>query len=868
MTSEHATSPRLEMLKGKTLSQAFELDRNFTTLGRDPNCDIVLRRKTVSRKHAQIVRRSDGYFFEALGCAGGTQVNGQAPSGPVLLRDGDLIQIGDCLFRFSGSAFEIREEPESRSEILGILDAAEASGQHLSRSRPERKLLALLEIGKTLATIHDLKDILEAVLDAIFRIFPQCERGFVLLKEERSAEPILRAFRTHDNDSGELVISRTIFDHVMGEGKAILCLDVLSDRRFHASRSAQAAQIRTMMVVPLWDHERRSTGILQIDARDVQAPFSPEDLDLLVAVAGPVSVAVDNARLLAEARREKRRLELLAEAGPLLASSFDYEAALTRLAGLVVPRLADLCLIDLRAEDGAIKRLAATPADPAAQPIIDELCRRFPPEADGPQPEMRVLRTGIPEVDNEVTDSMLETLTRDAEHLAIVRRLDLKSYMIVPLVARGRPLGVLSFVGTRPDRWYGPTDLALAEELARCAALAVDNARLYHESLDANRAKDRFLAMLSHELRTPLTPVLVAVSALLEEWGEESLRLHPTLKMIRRNVELEARLIDDLLDISRIERERLRLVLEVIDVHEAILQAVDICHPQTLVSGLEIELELTASAHHVRADFARIMQITWNLIHNAAKFTPSGGALTIRTRNTPGDASATMLVVEFQDTGLGIEPEVLPRIFEAFEQGDKDLPGRSGGLGLGLAISRSLAKAHGGSLTASSPGRGQGSTFRLELATVPPPAPAAALVESSRIPLPPPRPLKILLVEDNRDTLRFLSLILCRHGHEVLTASSLTEAREQSATADLGLLISDIELPDGTGLELMGELRDRGVPGISMSGFGSEEDIRQSLEAGFSAHLTKPLNVTRLEEVMQQIVSTQVVETASDSSHV
>jgi signal transduction histidine kinase/ActR/RegA family two-component response regulator len=866
MTSEHATSPRLEMLRGKTLCRSFELDRNFTTLGRDPNCDIVLRRKTVSRRHAQIVRRTDGYFFEVLGCTGGTQINGQTPNSSVLLQDGDLIQVGDCLFRFSGSAFEIREEQESRSEILGILDAAEASSQHATCSSPERKLLALLEIGKTLATIHDLKDVLEAVLDAIFRIFPQCERGFVLLKEERAVDPILRAFRTHNNDSGDLVISRTIFNHVMGEGKAILCLDVLSDRRFHASRSAQAAQIRTLMVVPLWDHERRSTGILQIDARDVQAPFSPEDLDLLVAVAGPVSVAVDNARLLAEARREKRRLEILAEAGPLLAASFDYEMALGRLAGLIVPRLAELCLIDLKAEDGAIKRLAAVHADPVEQLLVDDLCRRFPPEVDGPEPEMRVLRTGKPEVDNEAADSMLESAALELEHLAIVRKLDFRSYMIVPLVARGQPLGVLSLIGTKPDRWYGPADLALAEELARCAALAVDNARLYHESQNANRAKDRFLAMLSHELRTPLTPVLVAVSDLLDEWSDDTLRLHPTLKMIRRNVELEARLIDDLLDISRIERERLRLVLEVIDVHEAVLQAVDVCRAQTLVSDLEIKLELTASAHHVRADFARIMQITWNLIHNAAKFTPTGGILTIRTRNVQGDKFETMLVLEFQDTGLGIEPEVLPRIFEAFEQGQRDLPGRTGGLGLGLAISRSLAEAHGGSLTATSSGRGQGSTFQLTLASVPAPGPAAASIESLLIPAPPSEPLKILLVEDNRDTLRFLNLVLSRHGHEVLTAESLAEARARAATGDFSLLLSDIELPDGTGLELMGELRDRGVLGISMSGFGSEEDIRLSLEAGFAAHLTKPLNVTRLEEVMRRIVAGQV-ETVSEASH-
>jgi signal transduction histidine kinase len=852
MTTDHATQPRLQMLKGDILCRSFELDRESTTLGRDPACDIVLGRRTVSAEHARIIRRSSSYFLEDLESAGGTRINGRTPAGPVRLRDGDLIQIADCLFRFSGSLIEVREEDESRSAILGLLEATEASGEDLAGAQPEAKLRALLEIGHELADTRDLKGVLDNVLEALFRIFPQAQRGFVLLKGDGAVELVLRAYRTRHSDPADLIISRTIFNHVLGEGKGVLSLDVLSDRRFCASRSAQVARIRTLMCVPLWNHERALVGILQIDTQDVQARFCPEDLELLVAVAGPVSVAVDNARLLDEARREKRRLELLADAGAVLSVSFDDEAALGRLARLVVPQLADVCLIDLGTSDELASRVACAYAETLELPQVEDLARRFRPESDSLHPILRVLRTGNPELNNESDEPgrTAAALLRDGEPPQPI------SSLFVPLVARARTLGVLSLIRTRPDRRYGPADLALAEELARRAALAVDNARLYHESQAASRAKDRILAVLGHELRTPLTPILAAVSARLEH--ESDPEVARELEMIRRNIGLEARLIDDLLDISRIERGRLHLELEVVDVHEVVQKTVEICRDELLVAGLELALDLAAPHHHVKGDHARLMQIAWNLVHNAAKFTPAGGRLTIRTSNpddSPAGAAtgAGRLAVELQDTGQGIEPEMLPRIFEPFEQGRTASNPRSTGLGLGLSICRSLAVAHGGSLEASSPGPGLGSTFRLVLEPV-----AAPLVGNrNAAPTHPPqlrRRLKILLVEDNRDTLHFLALVLGHRGHQVRKAKNLAEARA-SVSSDLDIVISDIELPDGTGMELMRELAtNHRLPGIAMSGFGSEEDVRFSREAGFAAHLTKPIDVARLEAAIEQLV--------------
>jgi len=431
-----------------------------------------------------------------------------------------------------------------------------------------------------------------------------------------------------------------------------------------------------------------------------------------------------------------------------------------------------------------------------------------------------------------------------------------------PMLTPGSERQLCSFiVEDITERKRTLEDLRDAKELAEAAC----------------QAKDRFLAVLSHELRTPLTPVLIAVSSMLE--SNPGRAIAPTLEMIYRNVELEARLIDDLLDLSRFSRGRLRLDLEIVDLHEVIGRALETCRDATLVAGLDVVTELGAALHHVNADHGRLMQVFWNLIRNAAKFTPAGGRLTIRTANAIESTEAAgkcpkRLIAEFEDTGIGIDPELLPRIFEAFEQGHDDLRGRSDGLGLGLAISRSLMEAMGGRLTASSRGRGLGSNFRAELSTVPaaaisadlgyPPESIPAIAGSGAVTLTGStaslsRPdLRILLVEDNRDTRRYLASVLRERGHEVVTADRISTARAAVDEAEIpfDLLLSDIELPDGDGLYLMRELNaSREMRGIAVSGFGTEEDRRQSREAGFVEHLTKPIDLNRLEAAIRRATS-------------
>jgi signal transduction histidine kinase/ligand-binding sensor domain-containing protein/CheY-like chemotaxis protein len=371
---------------------------------------------------------------------------------------------------------------------------------------------------------------------------------------------------------------------------------------------------------------------------------------------------------------------------------------------------------------------------------------------------------------------------------------------------------------------------------------------------EANRAKDRFLAVLSHELRTPLTPVLLSVDCLIGEETKAESREH--LKMIRRNIALEARLVDDLLDVSRIERGHLRLELERVDAHEAIGHALEACSSEIRNARLKVVRDLRARGHHAQADYTRIVQVFWNLISNAVKFTAPGGTLTIRSRDaaaTP-DQERTHLCIEFEDTGIGIRPQLLERIFEPFEQGADGARQRGGGLGLGLAISRWVAEAHGGRLTARSDGPGHGAVFRLELAASPEPDARAPEPPRDELRTPEPPSLEILLVEDNPDTARYLEFVLRRLGHHVTAVSCIETARVVASRSDPDLLISDIELPDGSGLHLMSELAGRSVPGIALSGYGSDEDVHQSRTAGFCAHLVKPVAIDALREAIGKAV--------------
>ena len=385
------------------------------------------------------------------------------------------------------------------------------------------------------------------------------------------------------------------------------------------------------------------------------------------------------------------------------------------------------------------------------------------------------------------------------------------------------------------------TENLLKQSQSLAAELQKTNLEL-EEKARSNMAKDQFLAMLSHELRTPLTPVLASALA-LENEPELPNDIHESLQMIRRNVELEARLIDDLLDLTRIDRGKVQLNFEVVDAHTLLHNALEICQAEIDRKHLAHSLKLGAQKVHMRADPARLQQIFWNLINNAVKFTPPNGQITITTTNDSGGK----LRVEIADTGMGIEPEALPKIFDAFEQGGRT---QLGGLGLGLAISKTLVEAHKGTITAQSAGRNKGSTFTLVF-------PTCEKAEAQIAPVLSPKfadrqPMRILLVEDHEDTNRSLTSLLRRRGYHVESALTFQSALDISSKEQFDVLISDLGLPDGSGIDLIQKLASKPALGIALTGFGMEQDIRKSREVGFQHHLVKPIDLNKLDSLIQE----------------
>jgi signal transduction histidine kinase/ActR/RegA family two-component response regulator len=420
--------------------------------------------------------------------------------------------------------------------------------------------------------------------------------------------------------------------------------------------------------------------------------------------------------------------------------------------------------------------------------------------------------------------------------------IDVELFGSVVRDADGKPSDAMVVVVdvTARQRW--------ARELA-AAKLSAERARGTAE--EASRAKDHFLAVLSHELRTPLTPVLNGIE-LLERDGTLSGEARHHLEVIRRNVQLESRLIDDLLDLTRITRGKVELDKQLTELCTIIERAVEVCRPEIEARRLRFGVDYGTRPYVLYADPARVQQIFWNLFKNAVKFTPPDGWVRVRCRADDGH-----VVVEVDDSGVGIEPSALGSIFSAFTQGQQSISRQFGGLGLGLAISRNLAEMHGGTIDAHSEGPGKGASFRVRLPIV---AYGAEKARPARRPAlqrekPARKGVRVLLVEDHKDTSDTMLTMLELAGYDVTTAPDVAAALAAMARERFDLLISDLGLPDRSGLDLIRELRSRGdaLPAIALSGYGQESDIEQSRAAGFDAHLVKPAEPRRLLEAMESI---------------
>ena len=564
----------------------------------------------------------------------------------------------------------------------------------------------------------------------------------------------------------------------------------------------------------------------------------------------------------AEAEATGRRYALLAEASRVLASSLDYEVTLNSVAQLAVPVFADWCVVDMLEKDRTIHRLAVAHMDPSRVEMARDLLRQYPYDPDGSHPIMKVLRTGQPEIAAEVSEALLAAAYPNPEQFRIVRELGFKSFMIVPLLARGRVLGAISFVLAESGRRYGPDDLGLAENLARRAALAVDNARLYRESQDANRAKDEFLATLSHELRTPLTPVIGWVhmmrNGMLAASGYER-----GLAAIDASSQTLARLINDLLDMSAILNGKMRIERSPVALNTVVEEAVETIRPQASKRSINIEAVLCSGDNGdapvtVSGDRTRLVQVFWNLLYNAVKFSGDGGRVRIVC-----EADAKEARIHVEDQGQGIAPDFLPHIFERFRQADSSNTRSHGGLGLGLSLVKSFVEAHNGTITVASEGEGSGSRFTVRLPRAPLAASATPPAQGSEAHIEPSNGgtgARLLVIEDALDTLEMLHATLKARGYHVTACESAVEALRIAPMMWFDVIISDIGMPEIDGYELIKRLRQMphlsDVPAIALTGYAMQRDVEAARAAGFAQHIPKPVDptelVTRIETMLRR----------------
>jgi PAS domain S-box-containing protein len=596
--------------------------------------------------------------------------------------------------------------------------------------------------------------------------------------------------------------------------------------------------------------------------------FSEREQRIVEGLAAQAAISVDNARLFdaaqkarAQAELAERRSMFLAEASEVLASSLEYETTLGSVARLMVPHLADWCAVDILDDDRTIKRLAVAHQNASKVELARELEQRYPQQMSDPEGLSKVIRTGQSEIYHEIPDSLLVMGARDSGHLKILRELGLKSAMVVPLLVHERVLGAITFVYSESERLYEQTDLAFAEDLARRAALAVENSKLYREAQMASRMKDEFLAVVSHELRTPLTAVL-GWSRMLHAGELDEETSDRAREIIMRNAETQRQLIEDLLDVSRIITGKLRLDVRPIEFEPVIRAAVDAVRPAAEAKGIKLHMVLDTGTGHIVGDADRLQQVVWNLVANAIKFTPKEGHVEVRLERINSHIELSV-----SDTGQGIAQEFLPYAFDRFRQADPTMTRAHGGLGLGLAIVRHLVELHGGSVEVFSEGEGRGSKFTVQL-----PLMVFRNSEGNSGELKRVHPtaggvlpficeqnlegLSVLVVDDEADTRELIIRILEQCGARVTAVASAAEALAEIARLKPDVLISDIGMPDQDGYELIGRVRamegQRGkqIPAVALTAYARTEDRIRALNSGFQIHVPKPVEPTELATVV------------------
>lgn len=560
-----------------------------------------------------------------------------------------------------------------------------------------------------------------------------------------------------------------------------------------------------------------------------------------------------NVRDITERKRTQDALGFLSDASEVLFSSLEYEKTLTALTALAVPKLADWAFIDL-VQNGKVVRLAVAHIKTATNELVNRILK-FPFDKSSlEQLPGHVFESGKSLLLRQFTEeTMLRRISQSPEHTKLIQEIDPKSMMLIPLIARKSIIGVLTMV-VCGSRRYGSKDLALAEELARRASIAIDNARLFKDSedaanklLEADKAKDEFMAMLAHELRNPLAPILSAAE-IIRMSKSNNAAIDKAQGVISRQTKHMIGMIDDLLDTSRLQQRKVTLNRVNLDLTSLVMSAKDACQPAIESHNHVVTMDLKNDPPlYVNADPARLEQVVTNILVNAIKYTPPHGKIHISSKRED-----QMAVIRIRDNGLGIEQHMLEHIFNPFAQVNASLE-RKGGLGLGLKLVKELVEMLGGTVQAKSEGLGIGSEFIVSL-------PVVRGSKSALLPLVKenlvPTGKRILLVDDNTDVLETMTMLLSLEGHSVKVADDGKKGLDMALGEHFDVAIVDIGLPILNGYEVAQGFRAQSNGAdtilIALTGYGQEKDRKRALDAGFDAHLTKPVDTEKLSKLFSR----------------
>lgn len=669
-----------------------------------------------------------------------------------------------------------------------------------------------------------------------------CETKANILIVDDLPEKLL-VYRTVLEELGQNVVTassgREALRHVLQEDFAVILLDVnMPD--IDGFETAQlirqrkrSSHVPIIFLTSFADEMRIQQGYATGGVDYIPAPVIPGILRAKVRVfvelyqmRQQVAEQAEERAKRAAAEAAAKRSTFLADASRALASTLDFEGTLTALVRAPIPHLADVTLVTLRSERGNLGRTVGAWQE-------DEGATTIQGEVDDIPDEMHamlnsVLASGI----GDLRARMVEFPLNPTDPKGATATM---SVILLPLIARGRILGAMTFAATI-ERPLGPATIGLAEELCGRAAVALDNAMLVRDIQEADRRKNEFLAMLAHELRNPLAPIRNAVH-LMRQADSASSDLSWARNVIDRQVTTLVRMVDDLLDVARINEGKIQLVVTELDANEVLAQALETSRPMIDAHQHSLSVRLTETPAYLRGDATRLSQVLSNLLNNAAKYTPSGGRIDIAAEAVDGE-----IVYRVRDNGRGIPPTYLTKVFDPFIQIDQSIDRAQGGLGIGLSLVRSLVEMHRGSVEAHSKGAGTGSEFVVRLPSC---KRSDGTRETPASLQPAATPLRILVVDDNTDVAESLAMVLRLYNHDVVVAHDGVSAIEMAEDFDPQVVFLDIGLPGLNGYETALRLRNSKRLSLTLlvaiSGYGQGEDLSRSAAAGFDHHLVKPV---------------------------